>query len=48
MARQNERLRGTPAEQAAADMRAPNPLGRVDMPEDVANLVAFLCRTAQP
>jgi 3-oxoacyl-[acyl-carrier protein] reductase len=42
MARQNERLRGTPAEEAAAEMRAPNPLGRVTMPEDVANLVTFL------
>lgn len=42
MARQAERLRGTPAAQAAAEMRAPNPLGRVTLPEDVASLVAFL------
>ncbi len=42
MAQQAEGLRGTPAAQAAAEMRAPNPLGRVTLPEDVANLVAFL------
>lgn len=42
MAQQAERLRGVPAEQAAAEMRAPNPLGRVTLPADVANLVAFL------
>ena len=42
MAAQTERLRGIPAQQAAAEMRAPNPLGRVTLPEDVANLVTFL------
>ena len=42
MAAQIERLRGVPAQEAAAEMRAPNPLGRVTAPEDVANLVAFL------
>ncbi len=42
MAQQNERLRGIPAAEAAAEMRAPNPLGRVTMPADVAELVAFL------
>lgn len=42
MAAQVERLRGTPAQAAAAEMRAPNPLGRVTLPADVANLVAFL------
>lgn len=42
MARQSERLHGIPAEEAAADMRAPNPLGRVTQPEDVASLAAFL------
>lgn len=42
MAAQTERLRGIPAQQAAAEMRAPNPLGRVTLPADVANLVTFL------
>lgn len=42
MARQAEQLRGVPAQEAAAEMRAPNPLGRVTLPDDVANLVAFL------
>ena len=42
MARQAEQLRGIPAQQAAAEMRAPNPLGRVTLPADVANLVTFL------
>lgn len=42
MARQNERLRGDSAAQAAAEMRAPNPLGRMTMPEDVAALATFL------
>ena len=42
MARQSERLHGVPAAQAAAEMRAPNPLGRVTLPSDVAALVAFL------
>ena len=42
MAQQTERLRGIPAQQAAAEMRAPNPLGRVTLPADVANLVTFL------
>ncbi len=42
MAAQTERLRGVPAQQAAAEMRAPNPLGRVTLPADVANLVTFL------
>ncbi len=42
MAQQAEQLRGISAQQAAAEMRAPNPLGRVTLPEDVANLVTFL------
>ena len=42
MAQQNEQLRGEPARQAAEEMRAPNPLGRMTMPEDVADLVTFL------
>ena len=42
MAAQTERLRGIPEQQAAAEMRAPNPLGRVTLPADVANLVTFL------
>ena len=42
MAQQTERLRGIPAQHAAAEMRAPNPLGRVTLPADVANLVTFL------
>ena len=42
MAQQNERLRGEPARQAADEMRAPNQLGRMTMPADVANLVTFL------
>lgn len=42
MAQQIEHLRGVPAQQAAAEMRAPNPLGRVTLPADVANLVTFL------
>ncbi|MDE2931735.1 MAG: SDR family oxidoreductase [Chloroflexota bacterium] len=42
MAQQTEKLRGIPAQEAAAEMRAPNPLGRVTLPEDVASLVTFL------
>lgn len=42
MARQNERLQGIPAAEAANEMRAPNPLGRMTVPEDVAELVTFL------
>ena len=46
MARQGERLRGIPAQEAAAEMRAPNPLGRMTQPEDVAELAAFLASDA--
>lgn len=42
MAQQTEKLRGIPAQEAAAEMRAPNPLGRVTLPTDVGNLVTFL------
>jgi 3-oxoacyl-[acyl-carrier protein] reductase len=42
MARQSEELHGVSAQEAAAEMRAPNPLGRITTPEDVANLVTFL------
>jgi NAD(P)-dependent dehydrogenase (short-subunit alcohol dehydrogenase family) len=42
MAAQMERLWGVPAAKAAEEMRQPNPLGRLILPEDIAQLVTFL------
>jgi NAD(P)-dependent dehydrogenase (short-subunit alcohol dehydrogenase family) len=37
------KIRGMTPEQVKADMLAHVPLGRLETPEDVAKLVAFLC-----